>query len=474
MTKNKRRMYRCHRSTKRRKKSSMLLNKPLKKYYYTYYKGWCEDDGKIVLFLTASSAMIWQVYHLKRDGYCQLFSNLLPPTFSILGVVEVHEYNNDTDVSTLLSCISDIQEYITGNSNRKRKSQVLQHFLTNLVAYTPLDNDRSIFLSHVARTYLQKMDNISFEKIQRFLFSNPDYFSSTSSIVRSTIVREKDLCDCSCNLVSAQHSQVYHPHCFDKFGFQVCNASATKQELVGTINNNTIISSSKHVLSESTMKELSLKHSRLVVMLRSSRIIISIGSGTSCTELTSIGTNDYIFCLDISKRNTCTAILCCKIIANQNNQISSRVVPLLYDMKNVTVLQYFTNQLYKITQKQPCILFQHPSPSALFFRNVFSPAIDHLLHSLIHKIISKIVFVYDSYPQTEDKSSTAFFTKVLISDIIYANKENVYDKLNIGDEIILSSKGQEMTLHPLFPLYKRQGWSQMKNKNEYCVVIYRK
>ena len=473
MTKKKRYMSTRRRTTKQRKKSSMLLNKPLEKYYYTYYKGWCEDDGKILLFPTASSAMIWQVYQLKRDGYCQLFSDFLPLTFSIIGVVEVYKCIDDKDVSDLLSCIYDIQEYIISSSNQKRKSQVLERFLTNMVAYTPLDNERSIFLAHVARTYCQKMDNISFEKIQR-LFSNPDYYSSTYSIVRNTTARNTNLY-CDCNLVSAQHSQVYHPHCFDTFGFRICIATDIKKELMkGRATKNDTNISSKYILNESTVEELSLKHSRLLPMLRSTRIIISIGSGTACTELHSIGRNDYIFCLEISKRDTCTAILCSRLLANQENQRSSRVVPLLYDMKDVNVLQKFINQLYQRTQLQPCILFQHPSPSALFISNDFSPAINHLLLSLKHRIISKIVFVYDSYPQCEDKSSGTFFTKVQICEIIYANKHIAYEKLNISDEIVLSSKGQEMTLHPLFPLYKRHGWSLMKNKNEYCFEVCRK
>ena len=83
--------YRCKnkwtRNQRKKHKCVLLNSKELltEKFYYTYYKGWCED-GQHLLFPTATSAMLWQIFLVFKDGYAHVFPEQLPLVFATVGV----------------------------------------------------------------------------------------------------------------------------------------------------------------------------------------------------------------------------------------------------------------------------------------------------------------------------------------------------------------------------------------------------
>ena len=473
------------------------------KFYYTYYKGWCEYGPFPPLFQTPSSAILWQTYLLFKDGYNTVFQDNLPLVFGTVGVIEVSSnviLNGITYDECLLKQIgicNDTEHDNTTTSaliQRGRKSMVTIAYFSKLIWYS-ITNDS--FFSFITKRYLKQIPKGIYNHVQTY-FSTPDFLSSSNSILSKKINIPLSLYNIDPKKLYDIHSGVSVPRCYDNYGFPVCNAYSIKQSLKAISNtdknHSTSVSSTSSkkttlTLDQSTVCGLANKHGRMIQIYHCRRIIISIGSGNGATELSCCERGDYIICVDICKRDLCTGIFSARLKLKELEDQHSRVVFHHFDLKNISIMMQFVVLLEAKTKVQPIILFQHPTPSISFVEETLTPAVNCLLDLVFDWHIKKIIFVYDSLMHSEQeqenmnitndnhgiqRSQKNYFTQQRIMSIVYNYDNKYHSKLLIGNECNLSRCGEEETFHPLFRHHKRKGWSQMKNKEEYCFSISRK
>ena len=464
------------RKQRKRQSNSKNQSKKLSTYYYAYYKGWCEDRH-CLLFDNSISAMLWQLSQLYRDGFTHVFADELPDTFATIGILEVFEEMNGKNHNCFLhrycgfdNITTDTKSTFISSSNLTN-SMVTKRFFSNVTWYSIIDDD---FFQFTANNYLKRLHLDIYKNTLQPLYGKPDFHSSSNSILGSNNA-VPSLCNINDNedLLSTIPEGTRIPRCLYDNRLWICSIFKNKQHLKGINDSASCFMS----LNNSNIFDFSRKHAKLIRYLKCTRVIVSIGSGNGATEITSSNKQDYVICLDNSKRDLCTGIFSMKLISNQSGHRNSRVVFRYFNMNNMNVLQRLVLDLNDKTGIQPIILFQHPTPQQTFVKNVFIPAIDSLLQLVVIRTIEKIVFVYDSRKinQTSvgDTDGIRFITRKHVSDIVDSKEGNAYQCLDIGEECRISIKGQEETLHPLFPSHKRKGWAQMKKNDEYCFVVCR-
>lgn len=469
----KRKKKRHIRSKKRRKFSKENSQKEFQYYYYTYYRGWCEND-ELLLFPTPASAMVWQLLHVVKDGFCQVFLHELPLTFSVIGVIRIEKTMVSTIERFVLSPACDIRQLFSDDI--LSYSSALEKFLTHIQLFRVVES--SFFKNIPCQNYLQQMNVQSFYYIRK-LFSQPDYFSSSQSIVSKHIVSQ-ELLNQHFHMKPTTESALYCPHAFDSYNLRVCNTYSIQKSLQSI----SLLDKQVHdtlLLNDATYSKFSKRQCDSIQALRRrTRVIISIGCGTSATEIISNQSSDYIICLDKSRRDLCTAIFSSKILRKDMKYNSSKIVFALFDLKKIGLIEALIKDIWKTTKIKPTVLFQHPSPNVMYLQTIFAPALKILTQSsLVDGFLEEIVVVYDAfYYHSLNFDGTGTLTghngrMVTISGIL----EEVLDSskiLQLSEEFCLSSKGQKSTLHPLFDLNERRGWARMKRKAEYCQVLRRK
>lgn len=450
---------------KRSKKRRNLLSIQCEKYYYPYYRGWCEGD-LLPIFSTASSAMLWQVSQLYKDGFTNLFQTNLPLTFSVVGVIEVCD-DKDSISKYLSKAILDVSDYVT--VTKSQNSAAMSHFFQNLTVY--FVTDESFFSGHIHKHYLCELDIDSFKFIQQLL-SHPDYYFSAGSIYGNKVAK-MSLINRNCTLAKRVSTDIYVPRCFDKYRLTSCLSYAIKQKLTQKS-----ISDPGYTLDSDTVEEFIQRCIQTVNTFYCKRIIVSVCSGNSATEIMNCSLGDYIICLDSSKRDICTAIMCSKIITKQSSQRIPRVVHRAFNLRNTKVLLRLIHKICEETSIRPIILFQHLTPNAAFIENILAPALDKLLSFLLTNVIGKIVFVYDSDGRTNETNTIdaapvpVTYSRHKINHVIKCSP-HFCDLIKVSNELCISYQGEKKTFHPVFSLHQRSGWAEMKRKNEYCVIVTR-
>ena len=452
-------------------KKKLFTCSRLDKYYYPYYRGW-QEENRLVLFTTPISAMIWQMWYLYKDGYTCVFHEGLPPTFSIIAVLELQQLDaEDGHLNGTYLEETDMYSYISSfTNNSPRKSEEVMNFFQNITFYTTT-NESFLEDRGVIKSYLQQMDRTSYENIQNIL-SHPDYFFSSGSMFKKKVALPSFL-NRDCNMEKVNLSTVYAPPCSDdKYGLDVCFAYSIKKSL----QNTNALDNEKFFLNNQTIEKIVIKHSKLIQRLNCSKVIISLCSGSSGTELYGNQRDHYVICLDKSKRDICTAQMCNKILCKESNIRTSRVVSLHFDVQDIDTLRRMIQGLYEYTKIQVGVLLQHPTPCPKFVNDTLSHVIHGSMTLVTNDVVSQIVIVYDSVSSTttvrsndKEERRLNYLTRQILNEIFL--KFIAHKNLTLSEEYCISSKGQMKTLHPLFPIMNRKGWSKMKNKDEYCVVI---
>ena len=219
--------YRCKnkwtRNQRKKHKCVLLNSKELltEKFYYTYYKGWCED-GQHLLFPTATSAMLWQIYLVFKDGYAHVFPEQLPLVFATVGVIELSR--TEVDGLTHDKCLRKCSGIISEMSSRT--SMVATTFFQNLVWFS-ITND--VFFSFIHKQYLKRISNSHYKELQTY-FSKPDYQVSSNSIFTRKIELPLSKYSIDCTLYDI-HSGTSVPRSTGSNGLTVCYAYQIKRSL---------------------------------------------------------------------------------------------------------------------------------------------------------------------------------------------------------------------------------------------------
>ena len=331
------------------------------------------------------------------------------------------------------------------------------------------------------------MKQLNFETYNNLqsLFSKPDFQSSSTSIIGGKIAFPS-LCDLSKmkdDLLINISQETCVPKCKDHNGLWMCSSISIMKQMKFNIcsyndDSNDANNDNKYwrSLDISNVDLFGKKQAKLIHYLKCSRVIFSIGSGNGATELTCCESKDFIICLDISRRDLSTGMFCAKLQSKFSGNRMSRVVFKHFNLKNVKVIKRLACVIEMNCSIQPLILFQHPTPSPSFVENVFQPAIDVMIDLVVHRTVKKLIFVYDSMKECKEECDGKINVNVIKKDILLEKIGTLANgsAIVVGEELRLSTKGQEQTVHPLFQLHRRQGWAQMKRKDEYCFVISRR
>ena len=263
-TKNRKHSIICRR---RRKRKLIEYNK----FYYSYYKGWCDKGEHTYMFTTAAAAMVWQVYNLFRDGFSHTFSNKLPLTFSIIGVVEIRRSTENGILNSLYLTKQKFPDITNSDiGGLHQQSSKISYFFRNIFFYTANDNK---LYDMVLQSYLQQLDKAAFEFIQKF-FSSPDYYYSSNSIFRNNFDPTNVVLKKEYNLVSSIPSEIYVPRSYDDYRLSTSIAFELKQHL-----KNTNESDHRYVITKDNVDVFVLTHQKLIHHLKATEVVISLGSG---------------------------------------------------------------------------------------------------------------------------------------------------------------------------------------------------
>ena len=449
------------RSKKRKKSKNQLSNVKLQRYYFTYYRGWCENS-KCVLFPTVNAAMVWQLLHVVKDGFTQIFQDQLPSTFSFIGVLEVDKKTINYIEENMISNVIGISQLFPDIIPTYSAS--LERFLQNVPIKIVTDKR---FFNLILRQYLLQMKEQPFVHIQR-LFCPPDFYRSSQSITGNKTVYNR-LLNHNYDCYNRPQQNAYCPHTFDTNGLRICNSYSIKESLCNVKELN---SNSRNILNHNTYEQFTTQQIRTLQSIKCNRIIISIGAGTASTEIRSMHNYDYIICLDNCKRDVCTAIISNRIFNKDKKGKKQRIIFRLFDLRHHLLLYKFSAELFSKIAIRPIILFQHPTPNSTFVEEVLSPSIEMLMHSIVRQYIHEVIFVYDS-SKSNSKNLSNFFTKEKLEHMILSYKE-LSESILCSAELSLSCRGQRLTLHPLFELNTRSGWANMKHQDEYCITLKRR
>lgn len=190
------------------------------------------------------------------------------------------------------------------------------------------------------------------------------------------------------------------------------------------------------------------------VLETSKDLIISLGSGSAATEMSS---DLPCLCLDNDRRAIYSSIINLKGNVIGKKQFTYHSV---FDIRRsnelLSILQNIKHSLPDHTVK---ILFQHPDPS---LDSTYDTCGKLCIKALCEKLIAEIHFVYDSRVD-----ATCFKRDEIIDRFMLKSCSEV----TIGEEFVISEQDDISVIHPLFGFTSRLSWAKMKKGNEHTFCV---
>ena len=190
------------------------------------------------------------------------------------------------------------------------------------------------------------------------------------------------------------------------------------------------------------------------VLDKRKEIVISLGSGSAATEMTS---DLPCLCLDNDRRAIFSAIINLKGNVIGKKQFTYHSV---FDIRKSNELFII---LQSIKQNLPNhivkILFQHPNPS---LDDTYNKCGVVCMRALRTKMIAEIHFVYDNRVGANCLKR---------NDIIDKFELRSCRDVKIGEEFVISKQDETSVIHPLFGFTSRLAWAKMKKGNEHTFCV---
>ena len=376
------------RLNKRRKISHFVsCKKEFSGYYYPIYKGWVTKITPI--FVTASAAVCFQISQFRRN---LLLHNTIKQPSWINCVGSIHP----SDFVNIEPLVFDSKSLI----ERSYFENV------NFLKFTSNSHVKSRLVRIVSQTFLS---------CQETMKDNTDYQSSSISIYKpgSFCVEEQNVKSMS--------------HVFDKKG--ICQ-KRDENDLIATVLNAKNLVLHPDMSSNTSIVEKLINSAK---GYKSKDIIVSIGSGSGITEMSS---QKLTLCIDINKRS---------IFAGMG-QMKGQI----YRNRTIFAVMDCSENLCKLLNeikvafpvKTIRVLVQHPNPS-IDDTNLskLKLILSAFKMSLEIGTIHDVKFVYDFSPNRNTWSQTG-----LVKLFMHNVEESKY---KVTDEINRSSIGSRVD-HPLF------------------------
>ncbi len=184
-------------------------------------------------------------------------------------------------------------------------------------------------------------------------------------------------------------------------------------------------------------------------------VLVSICCGIPVTEMQS--TSILCLCLDKDKRSLSSGVIVKK------NGPKSRTILAEFNYKEG--LKLLLNSLSEKCGKPIKVLLQHPSPSEKGFQELRQACSD-IIKCMVTNNVSTLCFVYDSSSERKNCwSKSRIIATCIPPDCMMDNT------FSFTDEKLISEKGDDKVMHPLFGPTSRYGWARMKKSNEYTFSI---
>lgn len=187
--------------------------------------------------------------------------------------------------------------------------------------------------------------------------------------------------------------------------------------------------------------------------LRSNRIIVSVCTGRSGTELQG---DDLCLCMDIDKRSLFNSAMTARYLSKSKSTV-------FYHQDMREKLDLLLVKIRKVLQIPVVVLFQHPNPKDVDAVTAAGRACTRMLMS---DVIEQVVVVYDVHPG-KNCWSYAHLSNAIIG------KEKTKSYIQVSHPVVICERNAVEYHHPLFGNITRSGWALMKKGDEIAFHVTR-